>query len=184
MHGASYKQAVHKPNRMLTADDLVNKTKEELDEIFLGGETPDEGALDGETEGRVLAGRGPLRAEAVREAVNTPLLPWKGKSIERGTGANLFGYGPIERQGFGFETRIATSLLPDDADVLVFDYDQPENPAAVRRVRDDLKEVDDGLFLGTSNAKFGGGYSFVTYFALERTDRGAAADGGEIQVRT
>jgi hypothetical protein len=169
---------------MLTADDLVNRSKEELDELFLSGETPDEGALDGETRGRVLAGRGPLSAESVREAVNTPLLPWKGKSIERGVGANRFGYGPLERQGFEFETRIAPSLLPDDDDVLIFDYDQPENPPGVRRIRDDLKEVDDGLFLGTSNAKLGGGYSFVTYFALERKDRGAATESGGIDVRT
>ncbi|MCX2819582.1 MAG: hypothetical protein ACI9QA_000873 [Methanobacteriota archaeon] len=170
---------------MLTADELVNRSKSELDELFLGGETPDEDALDGETEGRVLAGRGPLRAEAVREAVNTSLLPWKGKRIDRGVGANRFGYGPLERQGFEFETRIASSLVPDDNDVLIFDYDQPENPPGVRRVRDDLKEVDDGLFLGTSNAKLGGGYSFVAYFALERTDRGTATEeSGGIEVRT
>lgn len=171
---------------MLTADDLVDKSRSELDELFLGGDTPEEGALDGETRGRVLAGRGPLRAETVREAVNTPLTPWKGKHIERGLGANRFGYGPLERQGFEFETRIAVSLSPEDEDdVLVFDYDQPENPQGVRRIRDDLKEIDDGLFLGTSNAKFGGGYSFVIYFALERTDRGAGAEeGGEIEVRT
>jgi hypothetical protein len=171
---------------MLIADDLVDRSRSELDELFLGGDTPEEVALDGETRGRILAGRGPLRAETVREAVNTPLTPWKGKHVELGSGANRFGYGPLERQGFEFETRITTSLSPEDEDdVLVFDYDQPENPPGVRRIRDDLKEIDDGLFLGTSNAKFGGGYSFVIYFALERTDRGAGAEEGrEIEVRT
>jgi hypothetical protein len=169
---------------MLTADDLVNKTKEELDELFLGGETPAEGALDGETEGHVLAGRGPLSAEAVREAVNTPLLPWKGKHIERGLGNNRFGYGPLERGGFEFETRILPSVHPEDDDeVLIFDYDQPENPPGVRRVRDDMKEVDDGLFLGTSNVEVGDEFRFMTYFALERTDRGGS-DEGEIPIRT
>ena len=171
---------------MLTADDLVDKSKDELDDLFLGGDTPDKDALDGETRGRVLAGRGPLRAEAVREIVNTPLLPWKGKSIDHGLGANRFGYGPLERQGFEFETRMEPSLVPEDSDdVLIFDYDQPENPPGVRRIRDDLKEIDDGLFLGTSNVEVGDGYRFLIYFALERTDRNTSdEEGGEIEVRT
>jgi len=168
---------------MLTGDELVNMSKEELDELFLEGDTPDENALEGETEGRVLAGRGPLRAAAVREAVNTPLLPWKGKHVERGTGANRFGYGALEHHGFGFETRIAPSLIADDNEALIFDYDQPENPPGVRSIRDDLKEVDDGLFLGTSNVEVGDGYRFMTYFSLERTDRGGSGEG-EIPVRT
>lgn len=168
---------------MLTGDDLVNMSKDELDELFFEGETPDENALEGETEGRVLAGRGPLQAGAVREAVNTPLLPWKGKHVERGTGANRFGYGPLEHHGFEFETRIEPSLLPEDDEVLIFDYDQPENPPGVRRIRDDLKEVDDGLFLGTSNVEVGDSYRFMTYFSLERTDRGGSSEG-EIPIRT
>lgn len=169
---------------MLTADELVDLSKTELDGLFIDGETPDEGSLDGETRGRVLAGRGPLSAESVREAVNTPLLPWKGKHIERGFGANRFGYGPLERHGFEFETRVVPSVHPDDdSDVLVFDYDQPGNPTGIRRVRDDLKEVDDGLFLGTSNVEVGGEFRFLTYFALERLDRGGV-ESGEIEVKT
>ena len=33
--------------------------------------------------------------------------------------------------------------------------------------RDDLKKIDDGLFLGTANFRRKNGYSFILYFALE-----------------
>jgi len=169
---------------MVTADDLVEKSKSELDELFLEAETPEEGALDGETEGRVLAGRGLLRVGPVRDAVNTPFLPWKGKHIERGLGSNRFGYGPLERHGFEFETEILPSLVPeDDDDVVVFDYDQPENPPGIRRIRDDLKEVEDGLFLGTSNIEVGDGYRFLIYFALEQVDSAAEQETAEIEIK-
>lgn len=152
----------------------MTKSKPELDELFLRGDTPEEGALDGETRGHVLAGRGLLRVEPLRQAVNGSYLPWKGKGIESGRGWNRFGYGSVEHQGFEFETRIASSLLTEENDVLIFDYDQPQNPPGIRRIRDDLKEIDRGLFLGTSNIEVGGGYRFILYFALEET---ASLDG-------
>jgi len=52
---------------------------------------------------------------------------------------------------------------------LIFDYDQPQNPPGIRRIRDYLKEIDRGLFLGTSNIELAGGYRFILYFALEET---------------
>jgi len=168
---------------MLRIDDLVSMSKSELDDLFREGETPKPGALDGQTRGHVLAGRGLLRVEPLRQAVNGPYLPWKGKGIEEGQGWNRFGYGSLEHQGFEFETRIAPSLLPDDNDVLIFGYDQPENPPGIRRIRDDLKEIDRGLFLGTSNIEVGGGYRFMLYFALEETvgDLDLPEEEGEIE---
>ncbi len=161
---------------MVELDELVNMSKAELDALFREGETPDPEGLEGVSEGRVLAGRGVLRAEPVRELVNNPLLPWKGKHVEGRHGSNRFEVGPLERKGFEFDMYVTRSLVDEDDEVLIFDYDTPENPPGIRRIRDDLKEVDDGLFLGTSNVRVGDGYRFLIYFALEAGDTEAEAE--------
>ena len=159
---------------MLTVDDLVSKSKSELDELFRDGETPDEDAVEGVTRGRVLAGRGPLRLGAARDVINNPLLPWKGKVFERGGGKNRIEVGPIKRQEFEFDTYTAPPLHDDGDDVLVLDYDLPENPPGIRQVVDELREIDTGLYLGTSNITVGD-ETFMFYFGLEEA-------AGEVDV--
>lgn len=179
IHGTRVKCVVYERTYMLTLDDLVTKDKAELDQLFREGDTPDEDALEGETRGRVLAGRGPLRLGAVRQAVNGPLLPWKGKTFARTSGKNRFEFGPIERQEFEFDTKVQESLLSDDNDVLTLDYDQPANPPGIRQIRDDLKELEEGLYLGTANLDVGDDYEFILYFALEKTYSTADVAGEE-----
>ncbi len=162
---------------MVELDDLVKMSKPELDQLFLEGDTPDADGLEGISEGRVLAGRGALRVEPVRQLVNNPVLPWKGKHVEGQHGSNRFELGPLERKGFEFDMYVTRSLVDGDDDVLIFDYDTPENPPGIRRIRDDLKEVDDGLFLGTSNVRAGSEYRFLTYFALDVNE----AEDGEME---
>ncbi len=79
---------------------------------------------------------------------------------------------------------VTQSLKDDDDDVLIFDYDTAENPPGIRRIRDDLKEVDDGLFLGTSNVRIGDGFRFLTYFALDanRPRSPASEEEAEVQI--
>jgi len=171
---------------MVTVDDLVKKDKAQLDQLFREGETPDEGALEGETRGRVLAGRGPLRLGAVRQAVNGPWLPWKGKTFGAVSGKNRIEVGPVKRQEFEFDTKVQPSLLPDDNDVLTLDYDKPVNPPGIRQIRDDLKEIDDGVYLGTANLDIGDDYEFVLYFGLEETAsvaEGAGEEGKAIEIQ-
>lgn len=161
---------------MVDLDELVEMSKDELDRLFAEGDTPAIDGLEGVSEGRVLAGRGALRAEPVRRLVNNPFLPWKGKHVDGRHGSNRFEVGPLERKGFEFDMYVTESLVNPEDDVLIFDYDTPENPPGIRRIRDDLVEVDDGLFLGTSNVRVGDGYRFLIYFALEAD---AADAGGE-----
>lgn len=170
---------------MLTVDDLVSKSKTELDELFRDGETPDGDAVEGTTRGRVLAGRGPLRLGAARELINTPLLPWKGKVFEAGGGRNRIEVGPIKRQEFAFDTYAAPPLHDGGDDVLVLDYDVPENPPGIRQVVDELREIDTGLYLGTSNIAVGDDGRFMFYFGLEEAAGDVdveLGDGEEITI--
>ena len=59
------------------------------------------------------------------------------------------------------------SLIEGDNDVFSLNYDQQGNPWFIRQIRDDLKKIDEGLFLGTANFRTKSGYKFILYFALE-----------------
>ncbi|MFP4633052.1 MAG: hypothetical protein ACLFMT_06430 [Halobacteriales archaeon] len=155
---------------MARADSLIPDDRAELDRLFERGDTPEIDALEGDTVGRVLAGRGLLGITPLRRGVNGPHLPWRGKRVRGTEGCNRFGYGPLEREGFGFKIRHAPSLADPEKTVLIFDYDVPDNPAPVRRIRDDLVEIEDGLYLGTSNLRVGDDYRFLTYFTLEHPE--------------
>ncbi|MFP4633051.1 MAG: hypothetical protein ACOCT0_05110 [Halobacteriota archaeon] len=168
---------------MLTLDDLVKKDKSELDQLFREGEAPEEDAVEGVTRGAVLAGVGPLRVGVVREAVNTPLLPWKGKVFDDRTGRNRIEVGPVKTQEFEFQTHVSPSI-DDGEPTLVLDYDLPENPPGIRSIHDELREIETGLYLGTSNLRVGDDHRFLLYFALESAP-GEAGDVGrtvEIEV--
>lgn len=153
-------------------DSLMGKTKEELDNLFLNGATPTIEKIQGPTRGKVLSGIAHLRLPLGVYLTNVPFLPWKGKQFEaddanHGHGINLVELWPTKQTMFHFNTSIVPSLIEGDNDVFSLDYDLPGNPWFIRQIRDDLKKIDEGLFLGTANFKTRTGYRFVLYFALE-----------------
>lgn len=154
-----------------TLDSLVDMSKEDLDALFFEGETPAIDEFYGPMEGRVLAGIPPLQMPQLMRWINNPLLPWKGKNFEpvdefSGKGINRLELGPIKQELFHFTTSIIPSLV-GAGDVFSLNYDLPGNPWPIRQIRDDMKKVGDGLFLGTANARMGDRYQFVLYFALQ-----------------
>jgi hypothetical protein len=155
----------------LKLDDLVNRSLGELDELFLLAETPTIDEIDGVTEGRVLAGNLGLNFQKLRQIVNLGLLPWKGKVFsplnnDEGNGKNRLEVSFFKTKLFHFETNIIDPLVGDNK-VFSLNYDLPGNPWIIRQIRDDLKKLRDGLFLGTANFRWKDEYKFVLYFALE-----------------
>ena len=151
----------------LGVNDLSKLNVEELDELFLLATTPTIRELDGSTDGVALAGKIP--------ADRLPWNPWKGKVFEplsdhEGRGKNRVESTFIELfkfQLFEFRTRVVPPLMGDD-DVVMLDYDLDGNPGLIRRIRDDLKKLKDGLFLGSANLRQDdGSYNFALYFALQ-----------------
>lgn len=160
------------PLKQYRLDALIGKTKAELDTLFLSGQTPTIEEIQGPTRGKVLSGIAHLQIPMGVYLTNIPLLPWKGKQFEainknEGRGINLIEIWPSKQTMFHFETAIVKSLIEGDNDVFSLNYDQPGNPWFIRQIRDDLKKIDDGLFLGTANFRRKNGYSFILYFALE-----------------
>lgn len=134
--------------------------------------------LAGQPRGRMLAvrgtGRGPV-ARAIRALAGASAFPWGGKTFmgsgESGTGVNrihLFG----RHQVFPFHTRIVPSVL-DGAPCVALDYDLPDNPALIRSIHDEVREVAPGLFFGPAMWKTAKGPRLVLWFALDTHDQAA-----------
>jgi hypothetical protein len=74
-------------------------------------------------------------------------------------------------RGFAFRTYAAPGLFDQDRTVLKIDYNLKENPAlTVRRVLDELVQLDDGLYVGKAHVRWWwrpqGGWQTVAFFSL------------------
>jgi len=119
-------------------------------------------------------------------------MPWRGKTFDASQqrGDNILTkdsyllarlFNPLYRgfitdgaktyRGFSFRTYSAPGLFDADRTVLKIDYNLKENPAlTVRRVLDELVELDDDLYLGKAHVHWwwrpAGGWQTVAYFSL------------------
>ncbi|MBK9037257.1 MAG: hypothetical protein IPL61_39445 [Myxococcales bacterium] len=126
-----------------------------LDAVYRAGTVPASlTALDGDPTCRMLAIRGldrGARGQAVRALAAARRFPWAGKSFAaeddgHGRGINRVRLGDGKRW-FPFETRFEASAI-DGRPCIFLDYDQAPNPRPIRMIRDELREVAPGLFLG------------------------------------
>lgn len=162
----------------LTLDELAEKSAEELDNLYRSGSVPKTLAdLNGKPTGRMLAlrstGKGIL-FKLVKRIAGTESFIWGGKSFQstnkkEGTGINRVKLSALGNHNlFPFDTKIEKSAI-DEKDCIYLEYDKPQNPWVIRKVRDELREVSPGLFLGpmlwkdAKNEKA----TFVLWFALD-----------------
>lgn len=148
----------------LRLEDLRDADLDELNALYDDGELPDEDDVRGEMRGIVLAGRGIGRTRLWRRAAN--LAPWAGMRVEDDGGVNHVGFPPIVFDRYGFETYVEQDK---EGGALVLDYDVEENPHALRRLEEHLREIEKDLFLGKSYLRLGGRRFFLHYYAVEPT---------------
>jgi hypothetical protein len=159
-----------------------------LNNIFRAGTTPAP-PLNGRYAGQlVLLDIAPGLTPLAKSVVSA-WLPWKGKTFNasQSSGDNIFtrdslwlarlfnplyrGFiedGPQTYRAFKFRTYVAPGLADPDRAVLKIDYDLPANPGlTIRRVLDELVQVDEGLYLGKAHLRWWwGAWQLVAYFAL------------------
>ncbi len=161
-----------------------------LNNFFRAGKPPSTPLMGPLTGSLLLVDLAPGLNQLI-EAITNAWLPWKGKHFDARTqtGDNIFtrdslfllrlNYpfyrGIIEMdaltyRAFQFKTYLAPGLLDPDRTVFKIDYDSPDNPAwTIRRVLDELVEINPGVYLGKANVHWWWGtWQTVAYFMLER----------------
>lgn len=158
--------------RELTAEALLSMSRSEIEETYRAGAIPDSlEALEGSARGYVPVVIGLHRepvASLIRRLAHADGFPWLGKRFEsagpdRAEGAN-------ELRVVGDFALFSSSIEPsalDGAPCVRIDYDRPENPLPIRRIRDEIREVAPGLFLGPAMIEAFGRSVPVLYFALD-----------------
>lgn len=156
-----------------TLDDLARLAPDALLALYRGARTPKVEELEGPLEGRMLAAppvHVPVIATLLRWFSASRAFPWQGKTFHtlgrgRGAGINRLAGDRLEKYTFG--TSVAPSLAGDFGAVQL-DYDRPGNPAPIRAVRDEVRAVAPGLWLGQAYLKVWGRYRLGLYFGLSR----------------
>ncbi len=168
-----------------------------FDTLFAQGATPPP-PLDGRYAGVFLGATVFAPLDWYIRVVVQPRMPWMGKVFyaATNTGENVFSKGaqpwfrltwPLYRgyisdtpktfRVFRFRTLVGPGVLDPQCHVLKIDYDLPENPRwSIRRVLDELVQVDEGVYLGKAHyRRFRGGYRTAAYFAMLAGDKPTTA---------
>jgi hypothetical protein len=159
----------------------------ELNELFAGGRVPDP-VPDGLLRGRALSSTISPFFDAAGRRLAALYMPWLGKRFDAaaGAGINLLAasalkpmkmmwpsYEPTQVyadrvEAFPFTIRVDNGAVDPDARVLKIDYDSSANPRfIIRRVLDELVEVDTSLYLGKVLYRFGNRWHPIGWFTLE-----------------
>ena len=158
-----------------TLDALAALDATALRSLYEAASTPTVADLDGDLVGRMLAFEGLRRgwlARALRAFAAWRHFPWRGKSfttLDRDTGAGInrvFGDGR-PRRWFRFATCIGASRAGAFS-AFQLDYDHPGNPFYIRAIKDEVRQLRPGLFLGQAYLVTRRRTRLVLYFGLAR----------------
>jgi hypothetical protein len=179
---------------LATAQRLVSRDRRRglaaLNDLFRSGTLP-ASPLDGRYRGSLAALDIAPGFTRLFDWITASWMPWLGKTFDaaKQTGENIFSrdsylvarfFNPLYRgfaledgetyRGFAFRTYTAPGLMDLDRTVLKIDYDLDENPPLnVRRVLDELVQVDRDTYLGKAHLYWWwGSWQTVAYFVLSR----------------
>ncbi len=141
--------------RTLTVlDGLLRLPASELEAMYRHARTPDLAEVRGDLRGRMLAwpmleGR-PRVEKALAAFAGSKGFPWRGKTFTPRDATHGEGINRIVRDRFRlfrFETFVGPSRgAPGDA--LQLEYDLPENPPLIRKIKDEIRTIEPGVWLG------------------------------------
>ena len=105
----------------------------------------------------------------IRAFAGSKYFPWKGKSftpeaMDRGEGINRVLSDRIRL--FKFNTFIGRSRA-GDFDAVQLDYDLKQNPKIIRMIKDEIRQLSPGLYLGQAYLQTKGSTRLVLWFGLE-----------------
>lgn len=151
-------------------DDLLALDPSQLEKLYRSARVPRISDVAGALRGRMLASpliAGPIAA-VIRSFASSRMFPWRGKTFRphhehAGHGINRVVSNAFEI--YRFETFVGPSRA-GDFDAVQLNYDLPENPFFIRAVKDEIREIAPGLWLGQAYAQIGAKAHLVLYFGL------------------
>lgn len=165
-------------NRLRRLDALLDVPCAELQRLYLEARAPRLGQVEGDLRGRMLAWPSlesrPRIKGAVRAFAGSTAFPWRGKSFHPRTEDHGEGENRVLSDRFRlfrFETFLSPSRA-GDFDALQLDYDLRGNPPVIRSIKDEIRELEPGLWLGQAWLKTKKREILWLYFALARVDAG------------
>jgi hypothetical protein len=159
------------PHRL---DDLLALGCPELEALYAQASTPALADVAGDLRGRMLATTvlggvlGGWPAKLARAWASSERFVWRGKSFAPKTDAEGEGINRVALDRlrlFRFETFIGPSRA-GSFDALQLDYDLPSNPFFIRAIKDELRQLRPGLWLGQAYLLARGRETLVLYFGL------------------
>ena len=166
-------------SRLRRLDALLDVPCSELARLYAEARAPRIGQVEGDLRGRMLAWPSlvarPGIQGAIRAFAGSTAFPWRGKSFHprtEDTGEGINRVLSDRFRLFRFETFISPSRA-GDFDALQLDYDVRGNPPVIRSIKDEIRELESGLWLGQAWLKTKTREILWLYFALARVDAGA-----------
>jgi hypothetical protein len=184
---AGLRARIDELHRQLDPHSAHSEAISELDAMFGSGSTP-QPQPEGFKRGRLITTSIAQSVDGVARRIAGLWMPWLGKSFrpETQVGVNILTRSAIrplnflwpsyvpERETpdgievFPFRTRVAPGELDPAVDVLKIDYDFDANPDfIIRRILDELVEVDAGFYLGKILYRRKGTFRLIGFFSLE-----------------
>jgi len=152
-------------------DALLACDADTLRRLYRSATLPKLAEVRGDLRGRMLAlasGAPNLLTKVAHTLASTDWFPWRGKSFmpqsaDRGEGINRVISDRWKL--YRFETFVGPSL-EDGRDAIQLDYDHKENPFFIRVIKDEIRELAPGLWLGPAWLNVGKAPKLALYFGL------------------
>jgi hypothetical protein len=134
----------------VTIDDLLAMDPDQLMDLYRTARTPAVADLDGRLQGRMLAVPRAQERHVSRWLRALAGTLWQGKTFEHHDSMHGEGVNRVlgeKLNWFHFDTEVGPSRA-GDFEALQLNYDHHGNPPLVRSVKDEVREVAPGLWLG------------------------------------
>jgi hypothetical protein len=158
-------------NLPATVDELLALDAEALGKLYREATVPRLDRISGDLRGRMLAwnGLGGVAGELIRGLGGWDRFPWRGKSFsphgaDAGEGVNRVVSDRWKL--FKFTTFVGLSRA-GAFDAVQLDYDHPSNPFFIRAIKDEIRELRPGLYLGQAYLHVRDRDHLVLYFGLQ-----------------
>ncbi len=156
-----------------TLDDLARQGPDELMATYRNARTPSLEDLDGKLTGRMLAvprAQEPHVRALLEKFARSRLFPWQGKTFQHETADHGHGVNRLlgERvTWFRFHTYVGRSHA-GEFDAVHLDYGHDRNPPIVRKVKDEVREVAPGVYLGLAYMAMRDGEHLGCFFGIAK----------------